>query len=430
MADILLINPRVPGPDRERYQRGFMPPLMLGYLASPLLEKGFNVEIIDMMANEIGRTGLQEIFKMHSPCIVGITCTTESYSNCLRIAKLAKDNKPDSKVVVGGPHVTFTFEETLKNPYIDFVVRGEGDHTFLELVEFLMTEKGSREEIKGIAFCEAGKVVQTGLRPLMKDIDVLPWPARHLLDMSQYDTAGCLFSARGCPGKCIFCAERAMAGGRFRIRNVQNVVDEMEYLAKELMLDYLFFNDETLTALPARTEELCDLANRQGLRVQWGCESRVDVVDSHLLRKMADAGCTNIQFGGESGSNRVLRSIRKGITVDQIENAVKQSAEVGINSVCNFMIGHPEDTRESIHETIDFMKKLAKYDPVLALAICVPFPGTYIFNHAKEIGVDILSDDWDEFQFSNAVMNTKHLTASEIRSLYFDAETELAPILW
>lgn len=424
--DIYLIQPRSADPVRENMKGSVTLTLTLAYLAAPLIELGLKVKIVDLHATSLDANGVRRMLKEDSPSIVGITCMSDSYSNAIRIANMAKEEIPGCKVVMGGPHVTFTYEETLKDGNIDFVVRGEGDITFPDLVQYILNDReGSLEEIKGIAFRKnGGEVTTTGRYPFIQELDTLPWPARSLMEIQNYDIKGSIFTGRGCIGKCIFCSEKAMFG-RQRQRDVNKVIDEIEYLVKDLKIDYIFFMDETFTSFPERTEKLCELMLKKGLRVNWGCESRVDVANRDLLKKMVNAGCNFIQFGGESGSNRILREIRKDITSEEIESAVKFSVETGIQPMCSFMIGHPEDTEETVNETIEFMKRLKKYGCELAGAVCTPFPGTYLFNHAQKLGIEILSSNWDDYRFNNPICNTKYLTAEEIRTLYFKMEEEI-----
>jgi anaerobic magnesium-protoporphyrin IX monomethyl ester cyclase len=249
-------------------------------------------------------------------------------------------------------------------------------------------------------------------------LDQLPFPARHLLPLNLYKIPGTLITSRGCPSRCIFCAAQAMSGGMYRVRSPRNVLAEIEEMRTKYKPPFYFVADDTFTVLRSRTREICAGLKRMGVR--WICESRVNFVNEELLREIADSGCFGIQFGVESGSQTVLDSIRKGITVDQVRKAVRRARELGLLTVCSFMFPHPEDTLETVTETKSLMLELKGQGAVVALSATAPFPGTYLWEHVDELGAKIVSEDLEEFDLMKPVMATRRLTHDQVSAAYED----------
>jgi len=349
--------------------------------------------------------------------MVGISTYTETYLNALSIAGIAKEVDSEVTTVLGGPHVTFLPLEALKRSEVDVVVRHEGEFTILELARCIRDGFGSMDEIRGISFRRNGEVVSNPPRPLIKDLDALPFPARDLLSLNLYPYPGNVLTARGCPGRCVFCAATAMSGGRYRMRTPGNVVSEIIHLFEKYHLKYFNFVDDAFTASPDRAMKICDLIDESGLDIGWSCTSRVDTVTKEMLERMAKSGCDNINFGIESGCQMILDSIRKGITLRQVEDAIKWALEFGITPVCSFMLPHPEDTEETIRETKRLMRRLLEQGCHISIATTTPFPGTYLYNHAEELGVTILSDNWEDFDCGTAVIKTRNFSEEDIYRL-------------
>jgi len=426
MTDILLVQPPSPDPMREHVQNTIScPPLGLGYIASVLIICGFDLEIIDADILHIDAERLRSEIQRHDPKIVGISASTQTYKNALKVARISKETNPEIKTVLGGPHVTFTFEECLSHPQVDIVVRNEGELTMLELCRLVLKKSiGRLEGIKGITYRENGKVISNLARPLIHDLDALPFPAKHLLPLHLYKIPGNIITGRGCPGKCIFCAAAAMSGGAYRFRSAENVIAEMKTTIELFGIKFFFIVDDTFTVLPERTKVICHglrkLSAELGSDIQWACESRVDTVSKGLLMEMAQAGCTGIQYGVESGSQRILNSIRKAITIEQIENAVRWASEAGIGPVCSFMVPHPQDSRETINETKKLLMKLRRMGALTVVGVTTPFPGTYLYTHSADLGITLISNDTDEHNLVTPVITTENLTVDEIREAYVD----------
>lgn len=431
MTEVLLINSPVKMPEVDIHAR-MGPPLGLGYIGAVLLENGFEVEAIDMNVPNFdseSRIGwgfdvdrllekLRERIVESHPMMVGISTYTETYLNALRIARIAKEIDQQIITVLGGPHVTFLPTEALKRYEVDIVVRNEGEYIMLELARFFRDGFGNLDEIKGISFRKNGTIISNPARPFIKDLDVLPFPARHLFPLNLYPYPGNVVTARGCPGRCIFCAAVAMSGGSYRMRSSENVVSELVYLLEKHDLNYCVFVDDTFTSSHDRTMRICDLISEAGLDIHWSCTSRVNTVTKEMLKRMAEVGCDNINFGVESGSQRILDSIRKGITLKQMEDAVKWALESGITPICSFMFPHPDDTEETIKETKKLMEELLRQGCHISIAVTTPFPGTYLYTHAEELGVTIISDNWEDYDCGTPVIATRNFSQKDIYKLY------------
>jgi anaerobic magnesium-protoporphyrin IX monomethyl ester cyclase len=397
------------------------PPLGLAYMAAVMRSRGYRAELIDMNLRCCTPAYLRRFLAIKRPRMVGISALTESYPNAIRIANIVKEFSRETAVVVGGPHVTFTAEETLEQGCFDFVVCREGEITLLELANCLLRGEGHLEEIQGLCWRRGERFLRAPPRPPIKDLDALPLPARNLLFMEKYRHAGAIITGRGCPGGCIFCSARAMSGGRYRRRCLEEVVAELRVLLR-MGVTSLVFLDDSLTADLDRLERLLFRMAQESITLPWVCESRVDIENPEFFQKMADAGCTGVQFGVESGSEQVLAGLGKGTTRRQVLAAVEGAARAGIGPMCSFMIGLPQDTAETAMETIRFAEELQREFYVQAgISIATPFPGTAMFREAQQLGLTIRETDYSLFNLYTPVMETRHLSRDQIRNLHFES---------
>jgi len=431
MSDILLVNSRVKNPEIDEHAR-MGPPLGLAYIAAVLIQNNYKVNALDLNIPNIDLNAanpdflrnldlhiyeayrdsfklLRSLIMQEKPSIVGIQAYTETFPNALKIAEIAKEVNPDVVVVIGGPHVTFRPEEALNSKSVDFVVRSEGEFTMLELTNYLLRGQGDIKEIKGISYRHESGVASNPARPLIQDLDVLPYPARQLFRLNSYPYPGFVSSARGCPYQCIFCAAGAMSGGRYRIRSAENILGELLSMYNDLGIRYFSFVDDTFTAFPDRAAKICDLIKESNMDVQWACSTRVNTVNEKLLEQMAKSGCENILLGAESGVQSILDKLCKGITIEQIRRVVNWCVSLGISPICSFMVPHPWDTLETVQETAKFMRELLSLGASVAVAITTPFPGTYLYENAGELGLTFTSRDWEDYDCITPVFYTKNL---------------------
>jgi anaerobic magnesium-protoporphyrin IX monomethyl ester cyclase len=401
---VLLINPPAENtlptevPDFLSEERGPNPPLGLLYLASTLQAAGHDVEVLDSQVEGLRFDGIQGIVRRVKPDLVGTSAMSFTLIDALYTAKAVKDVDGDIKVVFGGPHPPIYPRETVSLPCVDYAVAGEGEHTTTQLIEALEGDE-PLGGVEGVAYREGDGVVFTGQSPFIEDLDGLPFPARKLTPYRKYSSLlskrspiTTLFSSRGCPYKCLFC-DRPQMGKRFRARSAKNVVDEMAECVDLGINEFLIY-DDTFTIDRQRVLDICAEVKGRGLDVGWDIRARVNTVDRELLHELAAAGCERIHYGVESGNPDILRVLRKGITLKQVQEAFKLTREAGIETLAYFMIGSPRETRETIADTVNFAKKLnAGY---VHFSITTPFPATDLYRMGLEEGI-LKSDYWREY---------------------------------
>jgi anaerobic magnesium-protoporphyrin IX monomethyl ester cyclase len=423
---ITLINP--PAPLIESYYAVGItaPPLGIAYLAAALEGEEHAVKIVDAQALGLSVSQIKREIEKSQPELVGVTSTTPTIYEALAVIKAAKEACPNAFTVLGGPHASFLPFETLREcGHLDAVCIGEGEETILDLVRAIRRKEGL-SNVKGIAYRSGDSTARTQPRPLISDLDSLPFPARHLLPMEKYKvldekrTIGHLMTSRGCPFNCTFCSSSLLFGKRLRCRSPENVVDEIEQVISEYNIETIEFADDEFTLNRRRTEDICGEMKRRGVDITWACSSRVDTVSKALLQKMKEAGCYLIFYGVESSSQRILNLIKKGVTVEQIVNAIKWTKEAGIKVLGSFMLGFPDETREEIKRTIKFAKKL-QID-YAQFSLVTPYPGTELYNTSKSRGL-LLTEDWSQYTAGKPSIATKYCSKEDLIKLFRRAYT-------
>ncbi|MCX8176135.1 MAG: B12-binding domain-containing radical SAM protein [Candidatus Bathyarchaeota archaeon] len=418
---VLLVNP--PCYDVELYSTaGFVtPPLGLAYLAAILEKNCYKVEILDLPALNSSLSMFKKIIERRLPDIVGVTATTSTINSAYKIVKVVKQTSPETLTVLGGAHITFMPERTMNEcPQIDVGCIGEGEYTFLEIVK-TVESNGCLEKVKGIIYRDrSGLIRKNPSRYYIENLDELPFPARHLLPMDKYKVfnekmvIGTILTSRGCPFNCVFCSSSLLFGKKFRARSPSNVVDEIEQFQERYKTRYVEFIDDTFTFDKKRAEEICREIIRRRLDISWVCSCRVDLIHKELMKLLKKAGCRMIYFGVESGVQRVLNLMRKGIKVEQAYKVIKWAREVGLETVTSFILGMPGETMSEALQTIKFAKKL---DPDYAqFSVATPFPGTELYKIAKERGL-LLTEDWSKYTVLEPVMRTKELSVKQLKKL-------------
>jgi anaerobic magnesium-protoporphyrin IX monomethyl ester cyclase len=404
-VNILLINPPAENelvgnnPPIIDEERGYNPPLGLLYIAA-YLEKHSNhkIEVLDAQVEGIGYDELETKVAEKKPDVVGITTMTFTLIDVLKTVQLVKRVDENIRVVLGGPHVHLYPNETIDIPGVDYLVLGEGEVALAQLIEGL-DDNDRLEKITGLVFKVDGDVVNTGIRDMIDNLDELPFPARHLTPYWRYSSLlakrmpiTTMFTSRGCPYRCAFC-DRPHLGKKFRARTAENVADEMEECVNMGIHEFLVY-DDTFTIDRQRVLDICDEIIRRKLDIGWDIRARVDTVTKDMLKRLREANCERIHYGVEAGTDRILKVLRKGITLEQARGAFKMTKEVGISTLAYFMIGSPTETRGEILQTIEFAQKL---DPdFVHITILTPFPATAIYRKGLEEGV-FESDFWREF---------------------------------
>lgn len=397
------------------------PSLGIGYMAAVLEEHGYDVDVLDASALELTYDEIGEEILKRNPDIVSISALTPTIGVALDSADKIKQVKPDTVVVLGGYHPTFEYKSVLEEPSVDVVVRGEGEYTFLDLVQTIEMG-GDLKNVEGLAFHDESdsSLTVTPDRPIIQDLDELPFPAFHLFPMEKYKilnittNVATIITTRGCPMKCSFCSSAALHGDHLRRRSYENVCDEIEVRLREQNIDTIAFMDDTFTLNKKFVRDFCAEIKRRNLKFWWGCTSRVDTLDEELLQTMKDAGCITIFIGVESADQQMLEKMNKNITISKTENAFRLARKVGIRTIASCVIGMPEDTRKSIANTIAFVKNL---NPNYALySLATPYPGTRFYNETFKKNL-IQIKDWSKFTLLDPVLKTVDVSSKELRSI-------------
>lgn len=419
MTDVLLVNAPAASVGSDAHA-SLNPPLGLAYIGGALRENGYVVEAIDFNISGLGKRRLEATLSRTEPQIVGISAHTETYPKALEIASIIKQADPETFVVLGGAHPSVTYETTAKESSVDYVVVGEGDHTMLELTERITA--GERPtDVRGVAFETETGVRFTGRRPFIEDPDTLPSPARDLFPLHLYQSPGnLLFSRGGCPFNCHFCAVNSIwEEGRRRFHSPERVIDEIRELVEGYGIDHVNFADDVFTLHRQKTEDLLDRLPSLELAQPWSftCATRVDLVDGELLTRLADVGCTGIQFGVEAGSQKILETIGKGISTDEIRKTVRQAVDAGLDVLASFMFPHPADTKSTIRSQIEFMNELHRLGADLSLAYTTPYPGTGYRELVQKGEIEADADGWGDYDAKHLMISTRSLSIEELRPL-------------
>lgn len=412
---ITLINP----PSiKDKYEHGqlCLPKIGIAYISAFLEKNGIDCSIIDAKFERISHEELSRRLKEEKPDLAGISAMTSEIKSGARVAGEVKKILPGCKTVVGGAHaISIPYETMLEFSEFDFLVSGEGEETMLDLVQTLR-ENRSLDTVQGLLFRQNGDIKTNTQREWIEDLDSLPFPAWH--KYPEMPSTNHLISSRGCPFSCSFC--KTILGKKIRNRSPENVVDEIEWLADKHNLKEMIFIDETFTLNLDRTNRLLDLLIERGLdrKVKWVAQTRVDRVDKDIFYKLKKAGCFKIEFGVESGNQKILGSIKKKIKLDQVVEAVRLSKKAGLKVGCSFILGHPHETRETVQDTIDFAVKLNP--DIASFGIMVPLPGTEIYDMAVKGEGDYIFtiEDWDKYiKFGGGGLELRNLSRKELEKL-------------
>ncbi len=403
MGKIILIKPPISMENLygELSEAGSLePPLGLAYLAANLRKNGIDVEIIDCMVEKFSMERAVSEILARKPIYVGITAVTIDIHNAAYLAKRLKEANPDLVTIIGGVHVTALPYETMRLfECLDIAVINEGEITICELIKAL-EQKHDISSIKGIIFRKNGELVATLPREFIKDLDLLPLPAWDLLPfLPKYyhspaysldkSPSSSLITTRGCGSNCTFCFQGAFG------KNVR--MHQAEYVFK--MIKHLYYNygirnirilDDNFLLDYRRVRNICEMLIKERMDLTFSCLSRVDIINLDTLKLLKKAGCWQLIFGIESGSQKILDAVKKRITLIQIERALKLTRQAGLRSLGYFMIGFPTETEKTVQETINFSLRVPLDD--FKMNILVPFPGCELYKTADQFGA--FDRDW------------------------------------
>lgn len=383
--DILLISPPCRIPD--------LLPLGLGYIASVLREEGHNVSVLDINGLGYSDEKVEDLINRLKFDIVGIGGLTSTYKYVKWLAKIIKKYKPGIPIIAGNMVSTANPEVLLKNSNVDIAVIDEGEITAKELVSAINSGRDLKE-IKGIYYKDNGIIIETPARERITDLDSLPFPARDLFPMEIYlnnstqssITFGLrmasISSIRGCPYDCTFCSRPF--GTRIYMRSPKTIIEEIKELKKRYRVEFVSFCDNLFLVNEKWVLEICERIISENLDIKWTAATRVNLVNNNLLRNMYKAGCVNLGYGFESGSQIVLDRMRKGVTVKQAEEAIEMTKAAKIGASGSFIFGMPGETIDTIKETLDFIKRTRL--PLYRFFYATPYPRTELYEIAKKMG--------------------------------------------
>lgn len=436
--DIILIYP--PLSVAERYGKnkslddigGNLPPLGILSIAAVLEQEGYKVKIIDGPVSGMSTEEVANEVIKDRPKMVGISSLTSTYYRAKELASLIKQNS-DIPIILGGHHTSILPEEIIKESVFDIGVLHEGEITMIEIMKAfgkdpkIIKNKKMLKKIDGIIFKNKNKIVKTRPRKPIENLDDLPFPARHLIDMKKYKPLPNQYKRlpvtnmvviRGCPFACTYCSNSAIFGKKIRAFSPERVVDEIKHLQEKYKIREISFWDDNMTVNKKWMNDMTDMIVKEGLDITWSCYSRVNTVDIQLLANMKKAGCWNIFYGMESGNQELLNIIEKGITLDDIRRATTWTKNAGIEVRGSFMIALPGETPEMAHKTIDFAIDLDL--DYAQFCITTPFPGTKLFNQAQKYGT--LIKKYDKFHIWDPVFIPKgYSNADEIKKIEQEA---------
>lgn len=401
-------------------------PIWLSYTAGLLEKEGHNVKLVDSPAWGWDLENVKEDAKKFKPDLIVVESNFQSLTNDVMVAKGIKTEMDAVSVLVGPP--TSQFPEKILNDGIDIAARFEYDFTIRDIAKTI--EEGKRfEHIKGISYKEKGKVIHNPDRKFItsKELDEIPFVSKvykKYLNIKNYFLGHTLFpmvqifTGRGCPNQCTFCSwPETLMGRRYRVRSVGNVIDEFEYITKELPeVKEIFIEDDTFTINKRRIKEVCSEIKRRRLKIIWSCNARADL-DYESMKVMKKAGCRLLDVGYESGSDKILKNIKKGITTDDSRKFTKDAKRAGLMILGDFILGMPGETKETAEKTINFAKEIKPN--IVQFAVATPIPGTEFYDYVKENGFLLVADleeSLDKDGFQKCIISYPDFTKEDIES--------------
>ncbi|MHA1848011.1 MAG: B12-binding domain-containing radical SAM protein [Promethearchaeota archaeon] len=418
VVNVLLIRPYSFSRDVFSKVIGSITPLNLGFLAGFLNRrlningKKVNIEILDMEVDRLNPDEFAEKIRIFKPDLVGFTTYTNTLPIVKYLSNIVKRVRKHVLIVLGGPHPSVEPVATLQyGKNFDLVVPGEGELVLHDIVQFLLEKNKNISEINGIYYKDGsnGEVHHSSKRGLARDISIFYPPDRSLLHQEKYldkpQSPGIwkrtinIFTQRGCPFSCTFCASPEIHGKVVRFFPLDKIFKDIDESIKKYNIKHITFRDSNFTINKKRCIRLCQEFINRDWNVTWNCETRVDLVDDALLKLMKRAGCTKISFGVESGSQKILNQARKNINIKKIIDTFNTCSKLGISTQAYFMVGFPNETLQDIYKTWQLILKI-KPD-FLFISILVPLPGTFIHDHFIKNKAALTEKDLISFQFFN-----------------------------
>lgn len=390
-------------------------PLGLGYIAAALIKEEHDVRILhadydpsfkskshenlfrnypmfrqSLDSNDLlCWTEIKAAISSFKPDLVGTTALTVYLQSAWKVLQIAKQMSQDITTVIGGPDVTGKPEDSMKSPWVDYAISGEGEFVMPSLVRVLQRRDFSRlQTIPGISYRDGNRVILCKSRAPNVDVRDIPPPARNSLSFKQYppDIYGTIITERGCPYHCTFCNSPQLWGSTMRYHDIQGVLDEIQYIYERFGTTYYRFYDDVFGLNRNRIKRLLSGLIDRKIQIRYWCNSRFDVLDRELLDLMVKSGCDELSLGIESGSNKILKYVKKNITVEKIKNCLPtlKSSEIGWSAF--FIMGFPLETEEDLKLTLRLMEEV---DPPkgIIFSIFTPYPGTELYEECCRLGL-------------------------------------------
>lgn len=404
------------------------PPLNLAYLAAIAEDKGHEVKIIDGEAENEPLNKMIEQTIAFKPDIVGITAATPFYHIASNVAKRLKQRIGKTPIIIGGPHITMLKEQAFY-PFFDYAFIGESEESWQMFLE--RYENGKDIScVSGILFRNGNDIKFTGDSEPIYDLTRIPFPARHLLKTDKYKigtlqgvkTFTTVMMTRGCPFKCIFCSTKVFRN-RVRKQPPGLVVDEITSVISKFNIRHFVFLDDTLTLDRNYVLQVCDMIDKEGLKITFEGSTRANLIDEELILRMARAGLIRISFGLESVNSKIREIIRKEVPLESYSTANRLTNKYGIETLNSVMIGLPGETIDTIKELLSYLKGAREIHQINC-SIAMPYPGTELFEMAKreEYGLKLMTEDFSKFRrYGSAVMQVNDLSCDDLIRIQNDA---------
>jgi len=394
MTDILLINPPYVDYDKKDKPRvlvntSFFPPIGIGYLAAYLENNNFKVSVLDMEAERISLSKIPLILRSFKPKIIGVSITSDLiFPISYELIKKIKETI-EIPIVVGGVYPSNNRDFLMEKPEIDYLIKGEGELTLNEFMNYILKKEGKLIEIDGLSYKNEGKIIHNPPRQLIKNLDDLPFPAwdkflvrKYFISISYKNPSFAITASRGCPYRCIFCSTSVFQFYRFR--SPKNVVDEIELLINNYDIRDITFHDPTFNVNLKWVKSFCiELINRN-IKIKWRCLCRVDIINDQIISIMKQSGCYNIAFGIESSKDKFLSFLQKDFSIKQVKKAMTIVKKYKIEVLAYFMYGIPGQTISDLVHNIRFIKELSP--DYINILILNPVVGTQLWDKAKTNG--------------------------------------------
>jgi anaerobic magnesium-protoporphyrin IX monomethyl ester cyclase len=398
---VLLVTSATPA-YRQYYSQAYTNlPNGILYIASALEKAGHEVQIYDGFVDERE----PKDFVSFNPDLIGFSVITgPNLEGSVAQSREFKSLLPEAKIAWGNVHPSIMVEQTLSEESVDFVVIGAGEFTLLELLEHLRIGTPALDSINGLAFRRDGEIIVNERREFIKDLESMPDPAWHLVDVKKYSVIG-LNTSRGCAHHCAFCYNKTYNKGYVGFLGAERIVSQMKHLKEKYGAKYIRFNEDNFTFNRKRLRELCKLLIEEKLKITWSCDSRADLNDADITL-MRKAGCVAVGLGLETGSQRMLDFIQKDITVPEMEKTFWSLVKAGIRTSVYIMYGFPTETVADFEATQTMLKDLD--EPYYMYNRFVPFPGSVLFDYCVKHGLVTLPEKlegWPEYlmRFSNQI---------------------------